>query len=324
MTMDEKQPLSKFEIAFAILIALFTLGFAAIIVIFSDWLVSSEDIFEGHFCNEPRGELEILVLVIFPLIFAGLSFSRKWKVARTVIFAVSTIYAIVRLCVLKMAFSRHLLLGAVRLFGSNETFRELSENPLSIESAPVGTATVILFAVVLLAELFVLLPEFGKNKLKHLKKAQKGLSIALIFTAAVFLVFALTSIIAERAGKNKAPDNLRYSSGFCIFESDTGSDLTDFDLNKPSKDFEFDWELFREVPDVWEMTSETHWEETGVKDVYKKIFAESGSYSPKKRYVLLLPYYDHSKHINQTEWAVIVDTEEESELKATLDCGTRL
>ena len=82
--------------------------------------------------------------------------------------------------------------------------------------------------------------------------------------------------------------------------------------------------VFSEIPDIWGMTSDTYWEETGVKDVYKKIFTESGSYSPKKRYVLLLPYYDYSKHINQTEWAVIVDTEEEHELKATLDCGGRL
>ena len=210
----EKQTSSRIETAFAILVFLFSLFFGALIAIVNDWQISSEDFFEGHFYNEPRGDLEFLYLAVFPLIFAVLSLLKKRKVLRTVIFVLSTIYSLFRICVLKMMFSSYLLLGSVRLFGDEETFRELSHHLLSIESAPVGAATVFLFAVVLLAELFVLLPEFSRKKLKQFRKARKGLSIALFCTTAVFLLFALTSIIAERAERNNLPDNLRYSDGF--------------------------------------------------------------------------------------------------------------
>ena len=122
------------------------------------------------------------------------------------------------------------------------------------------------------------------------------------------------------ASEKEIDENTTYCKGYQIFETDKGSELSDFTLKKSSEFDIFGWGPLDYTPSSTLLDTGSEWRETNISGVKKGVNTLAGEYSPKKRYVLLLPFYesDSTEWVNIPEQAVIVDTKKNSELKTVL------
>ena len=302
----------------AVLLVIFAAIYASGYII-NDSITKNDQLITVQTSNNARSEPEILFLVIFPMLFAFLTFFGKAKYFRCTLFGTTAFYTFIRCCFGKV-YSTYLLAGMLRLIGHGNDANEIMTSLLLFDSFPLGVATVLLFVLMLVLEFSALWFTFKYNERIKRRKKERRTAFILICSAAVFLIFALIAIIPSYLIEKEIDENTTYCKGFQIFETDKGSELSDFNLKKSSESDIFGWGPLDYTPSSTLLDTGSEWRETNISGVKKGVNILAGEYSPKKRYVLLLPFYesDSTEWVNIPEQAVIVDTKKNSELKTVL------